>query len=701
MTDQPPPANRPPNAKREIVSTSHHGRTTEDPYAWLKDPRWQEVMREPEVLDPEIRVYLEAENDYTNAALEPTASLQSTLFAEMRGRIKEDDASVPASDGPWQYYTRYETGGQYPIFCRRAGEDEKTEATLFHGDAEGAGKEFFRIATVQHSPDHRRLAIGIDEKGSEYYALRVKDIATDAYLADVIEDASGDVEWAADGESFLYTKLDDNHRPRWVYAHRLGTDPETDAVVYEEPDPGFFVGLQKSESGGYLFISSHDHETSEVRMLSASDPEGRPRVIAERQPGTLYDVSEQGGRLFILTNAQDAEDFKVVQASVDDPGPERWTELVTHRPGILIYGVVAFPGHLVRLETEEALPRIVVRDLASSEEHAIAVDEEAFSLGLLPMLEYDQTLRYSYSSPTTPGRVYDYDLTSREQVCCKEQEVPSGHDPDDYVTRRVHARSHDGERVPITVVHRKGLALDGSAPCLLYGYGSYGLSMPAAFETNRLSLVDRGFVYAVAHIRGGKEGGYRWYRTGKRQEKKNSFLDFLASAEQLVADGYTSKGKIVIFGGSAGGMLVGATLNMAPAGLLKGAIAEVPFVDVLNTMLDADLPLTPPEWPEWGNPIEDAEAYDYIASYSPYDNVEAREYPHLLATAGLTDPRVTYWEPAKWVAKLRATKTDANLLLLRTRMGAGHAGASGRFDHLKELAEVYAFALLVSGRDSA
>jgi oligopeptidase B len=699
MTDQPPIAKRePPIAKREIVSTSYHGRTIEDPYVWLKDPRWQEVMREPEILDREIRAHLDAENEYADAALASTAALQETLFAEMRGRIKEDDASVPAPDGPWQYYTRYETNGQYPIFCRRAGDDDSSERTLFHGDLEGAGKEFFRIAAVQHSPDHRRLAIGIDEKGSEYYALRVKDIETDAYLADVIEDASGDVEWAADGESFLYTKLDDNHRPRWVYSHRLGTAPADDSLIYEEPDAGFFVGLAKSESGDYLFISSHDHETSEVRILSASDSEGTPRLIAERHEGTLYDISEQGGRLFILTNIDGAEDFKVVEASVADPGPAHWKEIVPHTPGILIHGVVAFPRHLVRLETEEALPRIVVRDLESGEEHAIAVDEEAFSLGLLPMLEYRQTLRYAYSSPTTPSRVYDYDLSSRDQVLRKEQEIPSGHNPADYVTRRIHATSHDGERVPITIVHRKGLALDGSAPCLLYGYGSYGMSMPAAFETSRLSLIDRGFVYAVAHIRGGKEGGYRWYRTGKRQEKKNSFLDFIDSAKQLVADGYTSAGQIVIFGGSAGGLLVGATLNMAPQGLLKGAIAEVPFVDVLNTMLDADLPLTPPEWPEWGNPIEDVDAYDYIQSYSPYDNVEPREYPHLLATAGLTDPRVTYWEPAKWVAKLRATKTDDNLLLLRTRMGAGHGGASGRFDHLKELAEVYAFALLVSER---
>ena len=719
---------QPPVARTEIVRVTHHGHTSEDPYAWLKDPNWQEVMRDPDLLDAGIRAHLEAENAYTDRVLAPTDALQQELFLEMRGRIKEDDASVPAPDGPWQYFERFRQDGQYPIFCRRPRTAPDTEEQiLFDGDAEGEGKPFFRLAAVQHSPDHRRLAYGVDEQGSEFYTIRVRDLDSGTDLPDAVPDASGDLEWAADGQSFFYTKLDENHRPKWVYLHRLRSGsgsglstsdpnnpqrelstsdqnesaPSEDLLIYEEHDPGFFIGLNRSEGNGIIFLSSHDHETSEVRLLDTAFPERDAVLVAPRQGGTLYELSEHGGRLYVLTNQDGAEDFKVLETTVDAPYPDAWREIVPHRPGVLILGLAAFEHHLIRLETEEGLPRIVVRDLAAQEESTIDVDEDAFSLGVVPLYEYGDTLRYTYSSPTTPLRVYDYNLSTAARILRKEQQIPSGHDPDDYVVRRIHAPSHDGERVPITVLHHRDTPLDGSAPCLLYGYGSYGLSMPAGFETNRLSLVDRGFVYAVAHVRGGKEGGYRWYRTGKREHKKNTFLDFIAAADELASrtdsgQAYTSAGRIVIFGGSAGGMLVGATLNLAPNGLIGGAIAEVPFVDVLNTMLDADLPLTPPEWPEWGNPISDPDAYDYIRSYSPYDNLAPRDYPPLLVTAGLTDPRVTYWEPAKWVARLRTIKTDANHLLLRTRMGAGHAGASGRFDHLKELAEVYAFACLVA-----
>ena len=703
-----------PTARVDPSSTTHHGHTTQDPYAWLKDPNWQQVMREPDTLDPEIRAHLDAENGHTDAALAATVDLQSTLFGEMRGRIKEDDSSVPAPHGPWLYYRRYESGAQYPHYCRsrpstsplgRNDDGFEDEQILLDAAAEGQDKPFFRVAAVEHSPNHELLAIAVDKNGSEYYEISLRRIAPHPNdsgaplpdpLGDVVPDAAGEVEWAADNRSFFYTKLDHNHRPRWIFRHILGEAVGDDALVYEEPDPGFFVSLGRTESSRHILIASHDHETAEVRLIDATQPDQAPTLVAPRETGVLYDVSERDGTLVILTNADEAEDFKIVTADLATPGREHWTDLVPHRPGVLILGVIAFAEHLVWLEMADALPRIVVRDQASGGEHAIAVDEEAFSLGLVPLYEFDTTLRYTYSSPTTPLRVYDYDLHTRQRTLLKEQEIPSRHDPAAYVTRRIQATSHDGEQVPITILHRADIPLDGSAACLLYGYGSYGLSMPAGFETNRLSLVDRGFVYAVAHIRGGKEGGYRWYTQGKREHKKNTFLDFIASAEALIDAGYTSPGQIAILGGSAGGMLVGAACNLAPPGLLGAAVAEVPLVDVLNTMLDADLPLTPPEWPEWGNPIEDADAYDYIRSYSPYENVEPRGYPPLLVTAGLTDPRVTYWEPAKWVARLRATKTGDEPLLLRTRMGAGHAGASGRFDHLKELAEVYAFILHVT-----
>ncbi|MDF1595556.1 MAG: S9 family peptidase [Acidimicrobiia bacterium] len=694
MTAHPPIADRRPEAM------TSHGHTREDPYSWLKDVNWQQVMRDPSVLAPDIRAYLEAENAYTEVMLAGTTELQNELFDEMKGRIKEDDSSVPTPDGPWEYYRRFDTGGQYPIFCRKPlGSND--EQILLNGDVESIGKDFYRIHTAEPSPDHRYLAYSVDEQGSEFYTIRVRELDTGEDLSDSIHDASGAIEWSADSASLVYLKLDKSNRPVWAFLHVLGTDQADDRLLYEESDPGFYINLGRTESGNYIEIVAADHETSEVRLVDAARPDSPPIMIAERDPGTLYTVGEQHGRLYINTNAGGAEDFSIVTAEVASPGKDSWSVVVPHRPGTLILGSIVFRRHLVRLETREGLPRIVIRDLASEEDHVIAMDEEVYDLGFASLREYTSTLRFTYSSPTTPLRVYDYELDSGRQTMRKEQEVPSGHRPDDYVTGRVFADGHDGERIPITLLYRKGTPLDGTAPCLLYGYGSYGFSMPASFSTNRLSLVDRGFVYAIAHVRGGKEGGYRWYTAGKRLHKRNTFLDFMSAANALVEMHYTSAGRIVIFGGSAGGLLVGVAVNMAPPGLLAGAIAEVPFVDVLTTMHDTDLPLTPMEWPEWGNPIDDADAYEYIASYSPYDNVEAREYPPLLVTAGLTDPRVTYWEPAKWVAKLRATKTTDSLLVMRTRMGAGHAGASGRFDALKELAEDYAFALEVTGKDPA
>ncbi len=690
----------PPDAPKQPQTHSLHGRERLDEYAWMKDPDWQKVMRTPEVLDPDIRAYLEANNAYTEAVLEPQKALMDSLFAEMKGRIKEDDSSVPSPDGPYDYYRRFEEGGQHPIFCRRAnGGGQAEEEILLNGNVMAEGTSFFRIAACRHSPDHRLLAYAVDLSGSEYTTIRIKDLQSGELLPDEIGSAQGDLAWSADGSTIFYTILDDNHRPCEVRRHRLGEDPKDDVLVYAEEDPGFFVGVGKTESGRFVAISSHDHTTSEIRVIPAESPDAAPRLIAARQTDVEYDIADRGERFYILTNIDGAEDFKIATCSLDDTAPASWQDLVAHEPGRLIKHILLFAGHMVRLETVEGLPRIVITELESGDEHAIAFDEGAYDLGIVPGYLFETTvLRFTYSSMTTPLRIYDYDMASRERVLRKEQEVPSGHDPADYRTERISVASHDGAVVPVSLLYRKDQKLDGSAPLLLYGYGSYGHSMPASFSTNRLSLVDRGFVYAIAHIRGGMDKGYGWYSAGKLLTKKNTFLDFVAAAEGLIEGGYTKAGQIAIHGGSAGGMLVGAVANMRPE-LLKAVVGEVPFVDVLNTMCDDTLPLTPPEWPEWGNPIANAEAYDYIASYSPYDNVEAKDYPHILATAGLTDPRVTYWEPAKWVARLRELKTDSNLLLLRTNMDAGHAGASGRFDRLKEVALVYGFLLRVYGLD--
>ncbi len=666
--------------------------------AWLKDENWQQVMREPEVLDGEIRAYLEAENDYTTAVLAPVADLKQQLFEEIKGRIKEDDSSVPAPDGAFEYYRRYETGGQHPLYCRRARNGaDRDEEILLHGDHEAEGHPYFDVAACSQSPDHRRLAYATDLNGSEIYTIQVKDLTQDTLLDDTIASAHGALAWANDGETFFYTVLDDNHRPSRVYRHRIGDDPAADVLVYEEPDAGFFVNIGRTESRRFVVIDAHDHETSEVRLIDAARPDSPPVLVAARETGLEYSVSHHGDRLVILTNADGAEDFKLMTAPVDRPGRPQWQDLVPKQDGTLIVDFEVFADHLVRLERHDGLPRIVVRRLSDGDEHRIAFDEAAYSLSLLGGHEFETaTLRFAYSSMTTPEQIFDYDMTTRDRSLRKTQEVPSGHDPADYVTHRIFATSHDGETVPVSILFGRNTKLDGSAPLLLYGYGSYGHAIPASFSVSRLSLVDRGFVYAIAHIRGGTERGYGWYLAGKRENKMNTFLDFIAAAEKLRDDGYARAGAIACHGGSAGGMLVGAVANLRPD-LFNAVIGEVPFVDVLNTMCDATLPLTPPEWPEWGNPIEDPAAYRIIKSYSPYDNVAAKDYPHMMITAGLTDPRVTYWEPAKWVARLRALKTDKNTLLLHTNMDAGHGGAAGRFDRLKETAMVYAFLLLVFG----
>jgi oligopeptidase B len=687
----------PPIAPKHPHRDTRHTIERVDDYAWLRAENWQEVMRDPSVLDSGIRANLDGENAYTKAIMADTSKLQDVLFEEMKGRIKEDDSSVPTPDGPYSYFTRYVTGGQHPLFCRRLN-DGQDEQILIDGNTLAEPHAYFKIGGVSHSPDHSMVAYASDTKGSEYYAVRVLDIETGKEIGTPISDTNGGAIWANDGKTLFYSRLDENHRPRQIFRHTLGTSPDEDVLVYEESDPGFFVGVGMTQSRALIIIDIHDHQTSEVRILDANAPDSEPRLVSPREVGHEYSVEHHGDDLVILTNCNGAEDFKIIKTPLSNLGRESWQELEAHRPGRLILDAFPFKDHMIRLEREYGLPRIIIRKFEDDSEHAIAFDEDAYSLGLSAGYEYETTsLRFTYSSMTTPTQVYDYDVTTRERDLRKTQEVPSGHDPDDYVTRRIMAPAHDGEEVPVSLLYAKDTPLDGTAPLLLYGYGAYGISIPAGFNTSCLSLVDRGFIYAIAHIRGGKDKGYDWYKQGRGSTKTNTFKDFISAGEYLAKENFTSRGQIVAHGGSAGGMLMGAVANMAPD-LFAGIISEVPFVDVLNTMLDDTLPLTPPEWPEWGNPIEDKQAYEVIAAYSPYDNVTSQSYPNILALAGLTDPRVTYWEPAKWVAKLRALKKNDNLVLLKTNMDAGHGGASGRFDRLKEVALSYAFALKVSDR---
>jgi oligopeptidase B len=685
----------PPIAERRQHAVTHHGITRDDPYHWLRADNWQEVMQDPSTLPADIRAYIEAENAYFAEVFEnPHAALTEKIYREIRGRIKEDDSGIASPDGPWAYNSRMEEGKQYPILVRtpRDGGDEQV---LIDCNVE-AGDGYFGFGGGDHSPSHKLLAWSADRQGSEFYTLHIRDLETGKDTGEVLEDIAGGGVWSPDSSALYYTEYDENHRPWRVRRHVLGTPQADDELIYEEADPGFFVGVDETQSRRFIVITAHDHQTTEAWVID-TETGGPPRCIAPRLTEREYDLEERDGTFYILTNAEGAEDFKIVAAPVFDPSPENWVDLIPHRPGVLILDIILLKHHLIRLERFEGLPRIVVRPLDGGDEWTVEFEEAAYSLGMSEGFEFDATtIRIVYSSPTTPSRTYDLDLVTGERTLLKEQVVPSGHNPADYETRRIFAKAPDGETVPVTLLYKAGLTLDGTAPVLLYGYGAYGMAMPAGFSVSKLSLVDRGFVHATAHVRGGTDKGYGWYRNGRREQKPNTFTDFIAAAEALIDTGFTSKGRIVAEGGSAGGLLMGAIANLRPD-LWAGVIAEVPFVDVLNTMLDDTLPLTPPEWPEWGNPIESRADYDLIASYAPYEQVQAMVYPPMFVLAGLTDPRVTYWEPAKWVAKLRATRKGDTPLYLKTHMDAGHSGASGRFEQLKETALAYSFALSCVG----
>lgn len=689
MPQSPSAAPFPPVAKKIPVRIEQLGRVRTDDYQWMKDDNWQAVLKDPSLIKADVKDHLTAENAYREAMMASTLPLQAQMWEEMKGRIKEDDSSVPTADGAWEYYVRYETGAQHPLYARRPRGRTDGEQILLDANALAEGKAYSEVGATDNSPDHSLFAYAEDAQGSEVYRIYVKDLATGEVLPDPIGDTGGNFVFSPDSQWIFWTNRDDNGRPDKIFRRPARGGERT--LVYEETDDGMFISVGVTADDAFIGVNIANQETSELRYIPASDPTTEPRVLEPRHVGRLYDADHWGDRWAIRTNA-DAVDFRIVEAPTDAPQLANWKDIVPHTPGRFIEGVAAFKGHLVRQERAEANTRVVVRDRAG-QEHEIAVDEPAYALSLGGSAEFDTTtMRYTYNSPSTPTQTFDYDMATRERTLRKTQEIPSGHNPADYVVERLNAPTEDGQLVPVTVLRRASTPVDGSAPVLLYGYGSYGNPIPASFATNRLSLVDRGFIYAIAHIRGGSDKGWNWFLTARRHTKKNTFTDFIAAAEHLIDKRYATAGNIVAEGRSAGGMLVGAVTNMRPD-LWAGVIGGVPFVDVINTMSDTSLPLTPPEWPEWGNPIESPADYDYMMSYSPYDNVEAKPYPAVLATGGLSDPRVTYWEPEKWVAKLRPATTSGKPVLLKINMTAGHFSSSGRFDYLKDIAHDYAFAV--------
>ena len=672
----------PPQAQQRPHSYTRHGITVEDPWAWLRDPSY------PVIDDPDVLAYLNAENAYFEAQMATRQPLVEGLLAEMRGRLKEDDASVPQKDGDWLYWSEFEPGGEYRKHYRRPVAGGEAQLIL-DVPALAAGHEYFDINAISVSENGRYIAWSSDTDGSERYTVRIRDLTTGEMLPDVIADTNTELVWAADDTMLLYGRANANWRVDSIRVHRLGSDPASDAEIYHEDDIGFAADIALSANREWLLLDASDNETGEVRLLPAADPFAAPLLVRPRQKGVEYSVDLRGDQLFIYTN-DDHLNFRLATAPLADPA--NWTTLIAGADDFYLTGFSLFADFYVTEGRLNGLDQVQVRRYDDPAlVRTIAFPEASYEAGLGSNPEWDVAkLRLTYESPVTPDTVYDYHLASGELEVLKVQEVPSGYDPSLYTVERLTIRARDGTMVPVTLMQRRDRPAGG--PLHLYAYGAYGFAYPPGWSTTRLSLVDRGMAYAIAHIRGGDDLGRGWYLAGKLEERTNTFNDFVDVARGLIARGYTAAGQISASGGSAGGELMGAVINQAPE-LFGAVVAHVPFVDVVTTMLDDSLPLTPGEWPEWGNPITSKAAFTLLLSYSPYDQVVPQAYPPLLVTAGLNDPRVTYWEPAKWVAKLRATKTDGNLLLLKTNMGAGHAGRTGRYEGLRETAEEAAFIL--------
>ncbi|BCA59791.1 S9 family peptidase [Sphingomonas sp. HMP6] len=674
----------PPVAETRPHSFTAHGVTIHDPYAWLKDPNY------PQVDDKDVLAYLEAENAYFEGVMAPLKGLTDRLYAEMKARIKEDDASVPQKDGDWLYWTSFETGGEYRKWWRKpvaGGADD----LILDETALAVGHEYFRLGAFSVSNDGRLLAYAIDDTGSERFEVRVKDLTSGEHLPDVIPGMLSELVWTADDKGFLYGLANEQWRTDNARLHWLGTDPKTDVELFREADEGFRVGVSETSDRKWIVLATSDHVTSELYLIPATNPLATPLCVSPRKVGREYDVDMHGDTLFIHTNDTDPN-FRLCTADISAPG--EWVEKIAPSQHFYMTGVDCFRDFFIVDGREDGLDQIEIhRYDAAIAPQRIVFPEASYDAGLGNNPEYDMSvLRLGYESMVTPGTEYDYDVATGGLTTLKVQEIPSGYDADGYRTERLKITARDGTEVPVSIVYPKDFPKDGSRPLYLYAYGAYGYAIPPGFSTGRLSLLDRGFAYAIAHIRGGDDLGQQWYLDGKLEKRANTFNDFVDVAKGLIADGWTAAGKIAIAGRSAGGELMGAVVNSDPD-LWGAVIADVPFVDVLNTMLDADLPLTPGEWPEWGNPIEDKAAFELIRGYSPYDQVTPQAYPPMFISGGLNDPRVTYWEPAKWAAKLRATKTDDKVLLLKTNMGAGHGGKSGRFESLREAAEEHAFVL--------
>jgi len=668
---------QPPKAKIIPQTTVLHGDTREDHYAWLREKS-----------DPEVIAYLEAENAYTGEALAHTADLQSTLYKEMLARIKETDLSVPYRKDGYFYYARTEQGKQYGIYCRKQGSLDNEEQIVLDVNELAKGESYMALGVYTVSDDGRWLAYSTDNTGFREYTLSFKNLESGELLPQRRE-KTGSVVWANGHLTLFYTVEDAAKRQYRLYRHRLGV--AIDDLLYEESDERFRIHVERSRSRAYLFLTSASHTATEVRYLEADQPEREWRLVAAREPEHEYEVDHHGGDFYIRSN-QTGRNFALLSAPVDDPRRENWREVVPHRPAVMLSGMDFFLHHRVLMEREDGLPQLTITALETSATHRIAFPEPAYSAAPENNREFDTTVfRYAYQSLVTPPSVFDYDMDRRKPTLLKQTEVLGDFQPARYVSERIYANASDGTRVPISLLYRKDLVRDGSASALLYGYGSYGAIVPVAFNSNRFSLVDRGMVYALAHIRGGGEMGKAWHDQGRMLNKNNSFRDFITAAEHLSTQRFTSPERLSIMGGSAGGLLVGAAANLRPD-LFRVVLSHVPFVDVINSMLDESLPLTVGEFEEWGNP-KILEHYEYMKTYCPYTNLTAKDYPVMLVKTSLNDSQVMYWEPAKYVAKLRALKTDPNLLLFKINMSAGHGGASGRYDYLHEVAFDYAFLL--------
>jgi oligopeptidase B len=670
----------PPSARKQPKKTQVHGREMVDDYFWMREKG-----------SADVTAHLEAENAYADAVMRPTAELQERLYKEMLGRIKQTDSNVPFRRRGYLYNSRTEEGKQYPIFVRRRADDEKApwEVTLDVNEL-AADKKYTAVGAYSVSDDGNLLAYSVDHTGYRQYKLQIKDLRTGKLLPDDVGLVTT-AFWAADNRTVFYVTEDAAKRPHKVWRHTLGEPKERDALVYEEKDELYRTGAGLARSGRYIFIFAGSSTTSEVRYLRADRPADEPKVIVARREGHEYSVEHQGDRFLILTNDK-GRNFRLVSTPVSDPRPEKWQELVAHRAEVMLEDVDGFADFYVVTERDRGLQKLRVFDVRTNQSHHLAFPEPVYSAGVGVNREYETSkLRYNYQSFTTPASVYDYDVRARQSTLLKQQPVLGGFDPTRYTSERVHATAADGTKIPVSLVYRKDVKRDGKAPLLLYGYGSYGISSNVTFNSNRLSLIDRGVVYAVAHIRGGGDLGKPWYDDGKLMKKMNTFTDFIAAAEHLVKEKYTSPDRLAASGGSAGGLLMGAVVNLRPD-LFRVILSYVPFVDVMNTMLDASLPLTIQEYLEWGNPNEE-ESFKYMMTYSPYENISAKEYPAMLVRASVNDSQVPYWEAAKYVARLRAMKTDRNIVLLKTNMGAGHGGASGRYDALRDVAYDYAFLL--------